>query len=81
MGPHKYIEKMIDGYQNISGDKLRTQYSSPLEKSEHPEVDSLELLLETRIQDYQSLIGSLQWALYIGRFYIATAIMDLSRFQ
>ena len=33
------------------------------------------------IQKYQSLIGSIQWAISLGRFDIATAVMTLSAYR
>ena len=63
------------------GEKPRIRYSSPLEKGDHPELDKSELFDETRIQQYQSLIGSLQWAVSIGRIDIATSVMTLSGFR
>ena len=80
MAPCKYIDKMIDGYFNMFGEKPRTRYSSPLEKGDHPELDTSELLDESGIQKYQSLVGSLQWAVSIGRLDITTAVMTLSGF-
>ena len=80
MAPRKYIDKMIDGYSNMFGEKPRTRYSSPLEKGDHPELDTSELLDESGIQKYQSLVGSLQWAVSIGRLDITTAVMTLSGF-
>jgi len=44
------------------------------------ELDTSELLDNADIRIYQSLIGSLQWAIQIGRFDLATAVMTLSRF-
>ena len=41
-GPVKYIEKMMDWYQNTFGTKP-TPASSPLEKGDHPELDNTEL--------------------------------------
>ena len=80
MAPRKYIGKMIDGYFNMFGEKPRTRYSSPLEKGDHPELDTSELLDKSGIQKYQSLVGSLQWAVSIGRLDITTAVMTLSGF-
>ena len=51
--------EMIDGYQNMFREKPKTRYSSPLEKGDHSELDNSELLDETGIQKYQSLVGSL----------------------
>jgi hypothetical protein len=63
------------------GSKPRTHYTSPLEKNDHPEEDSSDLLDEVGVQQYQSLIGSLQWAISLGRFDITTAVMTLSSFR
>ena len=81
MAPRKYIEKMVDGYVNMFGEKPRTRFSSPLEKGDHPELDDSELLDEEGIQKYQSLVGSIQWAVSIGRLDVATAVMTLSGFR
>ena len=81
MAPRKYIEKMIDGYTHMFKEKPKMKYSSPLEKGDHPEMDTTEFLDEVGIQMYQSLVGSLQWAVSIGRIDITTAVMTLSGFR
>jgi hypothetical protein len=63
---------MIDTYVQLYGEKPR-KASSPLEQNDHPEMD------ET--QQFQSLIGAMQWAVSIGRLDIATALMSLSSFR
>ena len=78
--PHKYIEKVMDNYLRMFGTRPKKAHS-PLTKGDHPELDTSDLLDEDGIQMYQSLIGSLQWAIQIGRFDIATAVMTLSRFR
>ena len=52
-GTRKYIEKMVDRYVNLFGEKPRTRFSSQLEKGDHPELDNSELLDEDGIQKYQ----------------------------
>ena len=44
----------------------------PLEKGDHPELDDTELLDKSGIEQYQSLLGSLQWAISLGCFDSAT---------
>jgi hypothetical protein len=78
MAPKKYIAKMMIGYEQMFGEKPLSKVHSPLEKGDHPELDTSELLDQTGVQQYQSLIGSLQWAISLGRFDIATAVMSLS---
>ena len=79
-GPRKYIEKMMDQYEKMFGMKPK-EYTSPLEKSDHPEIDISDELDQAGIKIYQSMIGSLQWAISLGRFDIQTATMTMSRFR
>jgi hypothetical protein len=79
-GPRKYVEKMMDQYERMFGTKPR-EYISPLEKADHPEIDTSEELDQSGIKTYQSMIGSLQWAISLGRFDIQTATMTMSRFR
>ena len=72
---------MIDGYINMFKEKPKMKFSLPLEKNDHPELDTSELIDEKCIQQYQSLVGSLQWAFSIGRIDITTAVMTLSSFR
>jgi hypothetical protein len=37
-GPRKYIAKLIGQYDNMFGSATR-EYTSPLEKGDHPDVD------------------------------------------
>jgi hypothetical protein len=75
-----YIEKMIDTYVQLHGDKPR-KASSPLEQNDHPEMDDSPFLGQDETQQFQSLIGAMQWAVSIGRLDIATAVMFLSSFR
>ena len=78
--PKKYIEKMAATYERLFGTKPKDVYTSPLEKGDHPEMDTSELLNSTGIQQYQSMVGAMQWAVSIGRLDITTAVMTLSSF-
>ena len=79
--PAKYIEKMMDSYKRMFGTTPSTRVYSPLEANDHPELDNSELLDAEGTQQYQSLIGMLQWIISIGRFDIQTAVMTLSSFR
>ena len=78
--PKKYIIKLLDNFERLFGQKPK-QYKSPLEKGDNPELDTSELLDIDGIKIYQSLIGSLQWIVQIGRFDVHTAVMSMSRFR
>jgi len=78
--PHQHVEKVINNYLRLFGKHPHNAHS-PLTLGNHPKLDTSDLLYDTNIQIYQSLIGSLQWAIQIGRFGIATPVMTLSRFR
>jgi hypothetical protein len=63
------------------GEKPNQRYISPLEKGDHPELDLSPFLDEEGIQQYQSMIGSIQWAVSLGRFDVTTAVMTMSGFR
>ena len=80
--PKKYLEKMMDGYTRMFGEAPSSNnISSPLEKGDHPELDTSEFLDEEGQQKYQSIIGSMQWAISLGRFDLSVAIMTLSAYR
>ena len=72
---------MVETYIRLFGEKPKELFSSPLKKGDHPELDSSHLLDADGIQKYQSMIGVMEWAISIGRFDIATAVMSLSSFH
>ena len=78
--PRKYIRKTVDNYERIFKKKPK-EYKSPLDKNDHPELDDSDLLDMEGQKLYQSLIGSLQWAIQIGRFDLSVAVMTMSRFR
>jgi Reverse transcriptase (RNA-dependent DNA polymerase) len=47
--PRKYITNIMDQFKNMYGCKPK-EYTSPLEKGDHPEVDTLEELDENDIK-------------------------------
>ena len=79
--PRKYIKKMADNYTRMFGTAPKETVLSPLEKGDHPEMDTSELLDPDGIKKYQSLIGAMQWAVSLGRMDITTAVMTLSGFR
>ncbi len=55
----KYLDKIMAQYERLFGRPPKQNVTSPLEKGDHPELDTSDLLEEQGIQTYQSLIGSL----------------------
>jgi len=81
MSPSKYIDRMIESYLHLFGTKPKTIYSSPLERGEHPELDTSPELDIEGIKVYQSMIGAAHWIVSLGQLDIATAVMTLSSFR
>jgi hypothetical protein len=54
------------------------EYTSPLEKGNHPAIDMTEELDDSGIKKYKTMIGCLQWAVSLSRFDIQKATMTLS---
>jgi hypothetical protein len=81
MAPRRYIDKMIANYERMFGEKLKQKVYSPLENGDHPEMDVSELLEPDDVTKYQYIIGSLQWAILLGRFNVATAVMTMPSFR
>jgi Reverse transcriptase (RNA-dependent DNA polymerase) len=81
ISPTKYIDKLVKSYEKSFDMKPNTGATSPLEKGDHPELDTSELCYTEQIAQYQSMIGALQWIVTIGRFDIVTAVMTMSGFR
>jgi hypothetical protein len=78
-GQRKYIDKIMGQYDNMFGCKPR-EYTSPLEKGNHLEVDCSDELDNKGIKRYQTMMGCLQWVVSLGRFDIQTTTMTMLRF-
>jgi hypothetical protein len=76
----KYIEKLMMKYQRMLGQQPKQNVSSPLEKGDHSETDTSNLLDAKGIQMYQSMINAFQWMLTIG-LNITTAVTTMSGFR
>jgi hypothetical protein len=64
--PTKYIDKVFKNYEKLFGMKPNTSVTSPLEKGDHPELDTSELCSMDQIAQYQSTLCALQWIEMIG---------------
>ena len=79
--PRTYVEKLIGAYERMFGEKPRMTYASPIEKGDHPELDTSPLLDDKGIMKFQSMLGALQWVVSIGRMDVATAVMSMGSFR
>ncbi len=56
-------------------------YNSPLEKGDHPKLDTSPLLEPEQFSDYLSIMGQLQWLISLGRFDVSSAVTGLLTFR
>ena len=78
--PRRYVNKILESYERMFKEKPRKS-RPPLERGDHPELDTSELCDEHQTKQFQTLIGQLQWLISLGRFDIAVHVMSLSRFR
>ena len=78
--PRRYVNKILESFERMFKEKPRKS-RPPLEGGDHPELDTSELCDEHQTNQFQTLIGQLQWLISLGRFDIAVHVMSLSRFR
>ena len=62
------------------GEIPKTRALSPLEQNNHSGLNNSELFDEEGIQQYQSLIRTLQWIILWGRYDIECVVMKIYAF-
>jgi hypothetical protein len=77
-GSKTYVKRMLKNYEWMFGEP-RKEFLTSLDKDDHPELDMTPELDLDGIKKHQSLVGALQWAVWIGRFDIAMHVMTLGR--
>ena len=79
--PKKYIEKLKETYVRRFNTEPSKALKTPLEKNDHPELDTSEILEGHEVNHYLTMVGQLQWLITLGRFDIQAQVITMSRFQ
>ena len=79
--PKKYIDKLADTYKRIFNEDPPKVYKTPLDKNDHPELDTSEILEGDMAAKYLTMVGQLQWLVTLGRFDIHAQVATMSRFR
>ena len=79
--PKKYIEKLADTYKRLFSDDPPKGYKTPLDKNDHPELDTSEFLQGDMAAKYLKMVGQLQWLAPLGRFHLHAQVATMSRFR
>jgi hypothetical protein len=80
LGSHTYLGNVIPKLEKLVNKTIGT-YSSPMLTDYHPELDESEFLSQEDASKYRSFIGSLNWAITLGRFDIQYAASTLARYN
>ena len=79
--PRKYIAKLADTYRRLFNDDPPKGYKTPLDKNDHPELDTSEILEGDMAAKYLTMVGQFQWLVTLGRFDIHAQVATMSRFR
>eukprot|EP00590_Aulacoseira_subarctica_P011644 CAMPEP_0172424146 /NCGR_PEP_ID=MMETSP1064-20121228/21716_1 /TAXON_ID=202472 /ORGANISM="Aulacoseira subarctica , Strain CCAP 1002/5" /LENGTH=1711 /DNA_ID=CAMNT_0013165931 /DNA_START=811 /DNA_END=5943 /DNA_ORIENTATION=- len=75
-----YLQKAIPVVEEHYGTLNKYKADTPLPSNYHPEDDQSAFLKDDEISLYQSFIGTLRWAVELGRIELTFAVSLMSRF-
>ena len=79
--PKKYIDKLADTCKRLFNEDPPKGYKTPLDKNDHPELDTSEILEGDMAAKYLTMVGKRQWLVTLGRFDIHAQVATMSRFR
>ena len=79
--PKKHIEKLKETYVRLFDTEPSKGLKTPLEKNDHPELDTSEILEGQEVNHYLTMVGQLQWLITLGRFDIQAQVITMYRFR
>ena len=79
--PRKYIDKLAETYKRLFNDEPPKGHKTPLDKNNHSELDSSEILEGHMGAKYLTMVGQLQWLVALGRFDLHAHVATMSRFR
>ena len=79
--PKKYIDKLADTYRRLFNEDPPKSNKTPLDKNDHPELDTSEILEGDMAAKSLTMVRQLQWLVTLGRFHIHAQVASMSRFR
>ena len=79
MGAQTYVKCLLKNFELLYGE-LPQKEMSPLNKDDHPDLDTSEFCIPDEITKFYSMIGTCQWMITLCCMDIAHAIMSLNQF-
>ena len=77
--PKKYIDKWKETYIRLFNTKPPKALKTPLEKNNHPEWDTTDILEGQQVNPFLTMADQLQWLITLGRFDIKVQAISMSR--
>ena len=77
--PKKYVEKLKETYIRLFNEEPPKHLKTPLDKNDHSQVDTSDILEGVRVNHYLTRVGHLQWLITLGRFDIQSQLVSMSR--
>ena len=79
--PKEYIDKLAETYKRLFNEDPPKGYKTPLDKNDHTELDTSEILEGDMAAKYLTMVGQVQWLVTFGRFDIHAQVATMSRFR
>ena len=73
--------ELLLAYKRLFNDDPPKGYKTPLDKNDHPELGTSEILEGDMAVKYLTMVGQLQWLATLGRFDIHAQVATMSRFR
>ena len=70
---------MKETYIRLFNTETSKGLKTSLEKNDHPELDTSDILERQQVNHYLTMVGQLQWLMSLGRFYIQAQVIAMSR--
>ena len=81
LNPRNKFEKLKETYIRRFNTEPSKGLKTPLDKNDHPELDTSEILEGQEVNHYLTMVGQLQWLITLGRFDIQAQVITMSRFR
>ena len=79
--PIKYIDKLADTYKRLFNEDPPKGYKTPVDKNDHPELDTSEILEGDMAAKYLTIVGQLQWLVTLGSSDLHGQVATMSMFR
>ena len=78
--PKKFVEKLKETKIRLFNEDPPKGLKTPLDKNDHPELDTSDILEGIQVNHYLTMVCRLQWLITLGRFDIQSQLVSMSRF-